>query len=113
MSGTEVRLIQRGEEHPYVIQVLTPGWYGCVHAFDGTLNPTMPADLRSISECLKESGVKYCSPFRPYEVGVMIFNADSTTEFVLRDIRDFQAAIKALVRAGWLSPDGPPLQTIL
>jgi hypothetical protein len=98
--GTSVRLVSRGEHHPYVIEVITPGWRGCDQAFDGTISQTMPADLREIREVLIKANVKYFSVSFPGKAGVMLLMADGATEFVLGDASDFEAAIAALVRVG-------------
>src|SRR6266516_3633203 len=103
-SKATVRLIRRGEQHPYVIEVTTPGWRGCDHAFDGTIAQTMPADLK-ICDILKKANVKYCSPSEPDKEDVMLFADDGSTEFVLRNAGDLEAAVTALARAGWLSPE--------
>jgi hypothetical protein len=105
--GTSVRIVSRGEHHPYVIEVMTPGWRGCDHAFDGTINQTMPADLRGIRRVLVNAKVKYYSVSDPCKEGVMMLMADGATEFVLGDADDLEAAVAALVRAGWLSPTLP------
>jgi len=98
---TTVRLVRRGERHPYVIEVVTPGWRGYDHAFDGTAKQTMPADLMDIADVLANASVKYYSVSEPHKDGVMVFTDDGATEFVLRDDNDFKAAVAALVRAGW------------
>lgn len=107
-----VRLVRRGEQHPYVIEVSTPGWRGCDHAFDGTIKETMPADLEEICDILQKANVKYHSVSEPDKDGVMIFMEDGATEFVLRTAADFEASVVALVRAGWLSPEMPRHATI-
>jgi len=109
--GTTVRLVRRGEHHPYVIEVMTPGWRGCDHASDGTIKQTMPADLKNICEILVKANVKYYSLSDPRKEGVMV-SADGATEFVLGDANDFEAAVAALGREGWLSPDLPSHPTV-
>jgi hypothetical protein len=104
--GTTIRLVRRGERHPYVIEVTTPGWRGCDHAYDGTVSQTMPADLREIRKILIKANVKYFSPSDPRKSGVMLLMADGATEFVLADASDFESAVVALTRSGWLSPEG-------
>ena len=93
--------VHRGGEHPYVIEVFTPGWKGCEHAFDGTIKESMPADFREIVEVLKKANVKYGGG-DPYRDGVMMFTANGRTEFVLQNVMDYEAAVLALLRAGWL-----------
>ena len=109
--GTSVRLVSRGKHHPYVIEVMTLGWRGCDHAFNGTINQTMPANLREIRQVLINANVKYFSVSEPRKDGVMMFMADGATEFVLGDAHDFEAAVAALVGTGWLSPDEPSQAT--
>jgi len=109
MRRATVRLVNHGEKHPYVIEVTTPGWRGVDHTFGGVVNKqSMPADLREIEAVLKKANIKYYSVSDPNKEGLMLFMADGTTEFVLRDATDFGAAVTALVRAGWLSPKIPP-----
>ena len=112
MSRATVRLIKRGEQHPYVIEVMTPGWRGCDYGFDGAIKQTMPLDLTEICGILAKANVRYYSIRDPSKEGVMMFMEDGATEFVLRDAYDFEAAITALVRAGWLSemPVHPTVQ---
>jgi hypothetical protein len=103
--GTTVRLVRHGERHPYVIEVVTPGWQGCDHAIDGTIKRTMPGDLRDICDVLAKANVKYYSVSDPRKEGVIVFTADGATEFGLGDANDFEAGVAALVYAGWLLPD--------
>ena len=110
--GTTVRLVRRGERHPYVVEVVTPGWHGCDHAIDGTIKQTMPGDLRDIRDVLAKANVKYYSVSDPRKEGVVMFMADGATEFVLGDASDFKAAVAALVRAGWLLPELPSYPTV-
>jgi hypothetical protein len=98
-----VRLVRHGEVHPYVIEVTTPGWRGCDQAFHGKI--ILPTDLQDIRDILKKANVKFQSVSEPTRDGVMRFNNDGTTEFVLKDSTVFASAIEALVRAGWLSPE--------
>jgi hypothetical protein len=112
MHETTVRLVRRGERHPYVVEVVTPGWQGYDHAFDGTIKQTMPSDLREICDVLAKANVKYYSAIDPRKEGVMTFTDDGTTEFVLEDADDFKAAVAALVRAGWLLPELPSYPTV-
>lgn len=111
-NGTRVQLVRHGNEYPYVIEVTTPGWRGCDHARSGTLRQTIPADLTNIRDCLAMAGVKYYSVSEPVKEGLMMFNEDGTTEFVLKNMVDFQTAIIVLTRAGWLSPEMPPNQAV-
>jgi hypothetical protein len=108
MGRATVRLINRGEQHPYVIEVVTPGWSGCDHALDGTTKQTMPAELNEICDVLKKANAKYYSVSEPNKANVMMFVEDGSTEFVFRDATDFEAAVRALVRTGWLSPETHP-----
>lgn len=103
MEKATVRLVGDGENHPYCIEVLTPGWRGCDHAIEGTICDTMPADLREICAILKKENVKYFSVSEPANEGVMMFLTDGATEFVLRDAASFERAVSALTRAGSLS----------
>jgi hypothetical protein len=101
---TTVRLISRGEEHPYVIEITTPGWRGCDAAFRGKLE--LPRDLKQISDLLDQAGVKR---WRGDDgKAAMCFVADGTTEIVLADAPSVEPAIEALMRAGWLSPEVSP-----
>jgi hypothetical protein len=102
MSAT-VRLISRGEEHPYVIEVTTPGWRGVDAAFEGPIK--LPDDLKQISALLDQAGVKRWGGTDGKTS--MLFMDDGTTEIVMADATDFEAAILALTRAGWLSPEMP------
>lgn len=112
MSKTTVQLVSRGKQHPYVIEVTTPGWRGCDHVQNGTVKETMPLELKQIANILKEVNVKYYSVRIPDQDDVMIFMEDGATDFVLRSAADFESALKALVRAGWLSAQTPPHPTI-
>jgi hypothetical protein len=107
MTRASVQLVRRGEQHPYVISVKTPGWRGCDHALDGTVKQTMPGDLNEICEILKKANVKYYSPTEPEKESVMVLGDDGETEFVFRNAGDLETAVMALVRAGWLSPALP------
>ena len=99
MKGPEkltVRLVRR-LEHPYVIEVTTPGWRG----FDlQTRKILLPESLQLIRNALHEAGVHG-------EPGWLqpLFNADGTTEIALKTSLDFKLAVEALVRGGWLSPE--------
>lgn len=107
LGPTTVRLVRHGEDHPYCIEVTTPGWRGVDHV-DGGLKRTMPKDLSQICDTLKNAGVRYYSISEPDREDVILFPADGTAEFVLRDAEAMEAAITALVRAGWLSPPTHP-----
>jgi hypothetical protein len=109
---TTVRLVRRGERHPYVIEVITQGWHGYDHAFNGTAKQTMPSDLKEICDVLAKANVKYYGASDPRKEGVLVFTADGTTEFVLGDADDFEAAVAALVRAGWLLPELQPYPSV-
>jgi hypothetical protein len=104
MNRAAIRLVRRDKEHPYVIEITTPGGKGCDHTSDATVKQTMPPDLREICDVLGRADVKYYSVSEPKRAGVMIFMSNGTTNLVLRDDTDFGTAITALVRAGWLSP---------
>lgn len=106
LERATVRFVKRGEQHPYVLEVTTPGWRGC----DATLRAPkrLPQDLEEIRAVLDRAGVRtWDAAFTTS--GVMIFNADGTTEFVLKDFTDVEAALPALVAAGWMLP-GMPLE---
>jgi hypothetical protein len=90
---TTIRLVNRGEEHPYVIEVMTPGWRGVDAAFEGAIK--LPEDLKQIMDILKQAKVKLWKT---------LFVNDGATEFVLEDATDLQTAADALVLAGWLPP---------
>jgi hypothetical protein len=96
-----VRLVGRGEEHPYVIEVTTPGWRGVEAAFEGPIE--LPDDLEQILAVLGQAGV---------EPSNTLFMADGATEIVLKDSGDFELAIKVLARGGWLSPEAPSAAAI-
>lgn len=88
-----VRLLRRGKEHPYVIEVTTASWRRADAALDGPLK--VPDDLKQIQIVLDQANVK---------PSMTLAVADGTTEFVLKDSTDFELAVKALVLAGWLVP---------
>ena len=98
-----VQLVRHGEEHPYVIEVMTPGWRGCDYLSARKIQRTMPEDLRRICDVLKKANVKCWTVSEPIREG-MLFSADGSTEFVLKTFEDFQAAALALQQAGWLQP---------
>jgi hypothetical protein len=102
---TTVRLISRGEEHPYVLEVTTPGWRGVDAAFEGPV--TLPDDLKQISELLDEAGVKRWKGSDGR--ASLLLMADGTTEIVLdNDVNAVKLAVSALRKAGWLVPAAPP-----
>ncbi len=98
---TTVRLVRRGEEHPYVIEITTPGWRGVDAAFEGPIN--LPDDLKQISDLLNNAGVKRWGGTDGKTT--MLFTNDGTAEIVLADATDVEPAISALDEAGWLSPE--------
>jgi len=93
---TVCRLVRHGEEH--AVEVTTPGWRGVDAAFAKTGKGVWagaPRDLKQIAAVLDQAKLQ------PYRTLLM---ADGTTEFVLRNAIDAQAAATALAQAGWLRP---------
>lgn len=88
---TTVRFIGRGEEHPYVIEITTPGWRGCDAALVGKIE--LPEDLKQISDLLDQAGVKRWGGSDGKTT--MIFVNDGTTEIVLAGATDAEAAGQA------------------
>ena len=105
---TTVQLVKRGDEHPYVIEITTPGWRGVDEARKGTpIATSMPYDLWKINNILNEAGVKRWKGTDGSGKTKMLFMDDGTTEIVLEDATDFELAIQVLTRAGWLVPETP------
>jgi hypothetical protein len=103
LGRATVRLVSRGEEHPYVIEVTTPGWQGCNEALRERIK--LPDDLKEISDLLDQAKVRRWGGSDGKTT--MLFMNDGTTEIVLADSTDVEPATRALVRAGWLSPEMP------
>jgi hypothetical protein len=85
-----VRLVRRGNLH--AIEVTTPDWRRYDESFRGIKRPD---DLKEILAVLDRVNVIDRE---------LLLVADGTTEIVLHDALDLEAAVPALVAAGWMLP---------
>ena len=86
-----VRLVRRGDLH--AIEVTTPDWRRYDESFRGKIK--RPDDLKEILAVLDRANV--------IDREILLV-ADGTTEIVLDDALDLEAAVPALVAAGWMLP---------
>lgn len=96
MSKATVRLVRRGDEHPYIIEVMTLGWRGVDAAFEKSGKGVWagaPADLKQVAAILDEATNQ---PYRTF------FIVDGATEFVLKDRADFESAANG-ASPGWFA----------